>query len=100
MADGGLQRDEEPSEYPSRSPAEFQLAIRAANVLAHLFSQRQWPFEVWRAPMRLKMDGDSNCRPLAFFGPIAPAAVWVDAPVKKDERLAGANAPVKIILAH
>ena len=36
---------------------------------------------------------------LGQFGQIAPEAVWVDAPVKKNERLAGAMHAVKDVLA-
>jgi hypothetical protein len=54
----------------------------------------QWPFSVWRAPMRLEMDGD-HLPALGQFGQIASEAVWVDAPVKKHERLAGAMHAVK-----
>src|SRR5512146_1496445 len=48
--------------------------------------------------MRLKMDGD-HLPALGQFGQIAPEAVWVDAPVKKNERLAGAMHAVKNMLA-
>jgi hypothetical protein len=39
--------------------------------------------------MRLEMDRD-HLPVLGQLGQIAPEAVWVDAPVKKNERLAGA----------
>jgi hypothetical protein len=48
--------------------------------------------------MRLKMDGD-HLPALGQFGQIAPEAVWVDAPVKNNERLAGAMNAVKNMLA-
>jgi hypothetical protein len=48
--------------------------------------------------MRLEMDGDHLPAP-GQFGQIAPEAVWVDAPVKKNERLAGAMHAVKDMLA-
>src|SRR5512146_1235037 len=48
--------------------------------------------------MRLKMDGD-HLPALGQFGQIAPEAVWVDPPVKKNERLAGAMHAVKDMLA-
>ena len=48
--------------------------------------------------MRLEMDGD-HLPALGQFGQIAPEAVWVDPPVKKNERLAGAVHAVKDVLA-
>jgi hypothetical protein len=48
--------------------------------------------------MRLEMDGD-HLPALGQFGQIAPEAVWVDAPVKENERLAGAMHAVKDVLA-
>ena len=71
--------------------------IKSRNVVAHRFTA-QWPVGVWRAPMRLEMDGD-HLPALGQFGQIAPEAVWVDAPVKKNERLAGAMHAVKDMLA-
>jgi len=54
------------------------MADQSGNVVAHRFTA-QWPVGVWRAPMRLKMDGD-HLPALGQFGQIAPEAVWVDAP--------------------
>jgi hypothetical protein len=48
--------------------------------------------------MRLKMDSD-HLPALGQFGQIAPEAVWVDPPVKKNEWLAGAMHAVKDMLA-
>src|SRR5438309_3816368 len=48
--------------------------------------------------MCLEMGGD-HLPPLGQFGQIAPEAVWVDATVEKNERLAGAMHAVKEMLA-
>src|SRR5207253_88661 len=94
IAEGGLQRDEGAQRVAHHvGLAEFQMADQSGNVVAHRFTA-QWPVGVWRAPMRLKMDGD-HLPALGQFGQIAPEAVWVDAPVKKNERLAGAMHAVK-----
>src|SRR5256884_9987756 len=83
-SDGGLQRDEGAQRVAHHvGLAEFQMADQSGNVVAHRFTA-QWPVGVWRAPMRLKMDGD-HLPALGQFGQIAPEAVWVDAPVKKNE---------------
>src|SRR5580692_7683316 len=98
MADGGLQRDvgaQRVAHYVGL--AEIQMTDQSGNVVAQRFTA-QWPVGVWRAPMRLEMDGD-HLPPLGQFGQIAPEAVWVDAPVKKNERLAGALHAVKDMLA-
>jgi hypothetical protein len=58
------------------------MADQSGNVVAQRFTA-QWPVGVWRAPMRLKMDGD-HLPALGQFGQIAPEAVWVDAPVKNE----------------
>src|ERR1700723_472868 len=98
MADGGLQRDEGAQRVAHYvGLAEVQMADQSGNVVAQRFTA-QWPVGVWRAPMRLKMDGD-HLPALGQFGQIAPEAVWVDAPVKKNERLAGAMHAVKDVLA-
>jgi hypothetical protein len=73
------------------------MADQSGNVVAHRFTA-QWPVGVWRAPMRLKMDSD-HLPALGQFGQIAPEAVWVDPPVKKNEWLAGAMHAVKDMLA-
>ena len=73
------------------------MADQGGNVVAHRFAA-QWPVGVWRAPMRLEMDSD-HLPVLGQFGHIAPEAVWVNAPVKKNERLAGAVHAVKDMLA-
>jgi hypothetical protein len=70
---------------------------QSGNVVAQRFTAQR-PVGIWRAPMRLEMDGD-HLPALGQFGPIAPEAVWVDAPVKKNERLAGAMHAVKDMLA-
>ena len=70
------------------------MADQSGNVVAQRFTA-QWPVDVWRAPMRLEMDGD-HLPALGQLGQIAPEAVWVDAPVKKNERLAGAMAGVSL----
>src|SRR6204780_4024491 len=98
MADGGLQCDvgaQRVAYYVGL--AEFQMADQSGNVVAQRFTA-QWPVGVWRAPMPLKMDGD-HLPALGQFGQIAPEAGWVDAPVKKNERLAGALHAVKDMLA-
>src|SRR5438552_10820391 len=98
MADGGLQRDEGAQRVAHRVDlAEFQMADQSGNVVAHRFTA-QWPVSVWRAPMCLEMDGD-HLPALGQFGQIAPEAVWVDATVEKNERLAGAMHAVKDVLA-
>src|SRR5580704_9153387 len=73
------------------------MADQSGNVVAHRFTA-QWPVGVWRAPMRLEMDSD-HPPALGQFGEIAPEAVWADAPMKKDKRLAGAVQAVKDMLA-
>ena len=54
------------------------MADQRGNVVAQLFTP-QWPVSVWRAPMRLKMDGD-RLPALGQFGQIAPEAIRVNAP--------------------
>src|SRR5215469_11237763 len=73
------------------------MADQSGNVVAQRFAA-QWPVGVWRAPMRLKMDGD-HLPALGQFGQIVPETVWVDAPVKKNERFASAMHAVKDMLA-
>jgi hypothetical protein len=98
MADGGLQRDERSQRVAHYvGLAEFQMADQCGNVVAERFTP-QWPVAVRRAPMRLKVHRD-HLPALGQFGQIAPEAVWVDAPVKKNERLAGAMHAVKDMLA-
>src|SRR5215467_5832039 len=98
MADGGLQRDagaQRVAHYVGL--AELQMADQSGNVVAQRFTA-QWSVGVWCAPMRLKMDGN-HLPALGQFGQIAPEAVWVDTPVKKNERLADAMQAVKDMLA-
>src|SRR5579862_5763154 len=98
MADGGLQCDEGAQRVAHYvGLAEFQMADQSGNVVAQRFTA-QWPVRVWRTPMCLEMDGD-QLPALGQFGRIAPEAVWVDAPVKKNERLAGTMHAVKDMLA-
>ncbi|GLQ48421.1 hypothetical protein GCM10007862_34720 [Dyella lipolytica] len=73
------------------------MADQRGNVVAHRFTA-QWPVGVWRAPMCLEMDGD-HLPALGQFGQIVSEAVWVDATVEKNERLAGAMHAVKEMLA-
>src|SRR5262249_46731546 len=98
MADDGLQRDagaQRVAHYVGL--AELQMADQSGNVVGQRFAAQR-PVSVWRAPMRLKMDGD-HLLTLGQFGQIAAEAVWVDAAVKKNERLAGALNAVKDMLA-
>src|SRR5215471_14649835 len=98
MADDGLQRDagtQRVAHYVGL--AELQMADQSGNVVAQRFTAQR-PVVVWRAPMRLKM-GCDHLPALDQFGQIAPEAVWVDAAVKKNERLAGAMHAVKDMLA-
>src|SRR5207248_10483240 len=56
--DGGLQRDEGSQRVAHYvGLAKLQMADQSGNVVAHRFTA-QWPVGVWRAPMRLEMDGD------------------------------------------
>src|SRR5690242_12180144 len=97
MADCGLQRDEGAQRVAHYvGLPKLQMSDQSGNVVAHRFTA-QWPVGVRRAPMRLKMDGD-HLPALGQFSQIAPEAVWVDAPVKKNERLAGAMHAVKDML--
>jgi hypothetical protein len=72
-------------------------ADQSSNIVAQRFTAQR-PVGVWRAPMPLEMDGD-HLPALGQLRQIAPEAVWVDTPVKKDERLAGAMHAVKDMLA-
>src|ERR1700727_1154886 len=98
MADGGLQGDvgaQRVAHYVGL--AKMQMTDQSGNVVAQRFTA-QWPVGVWRAPMPLEMDGD-HLPALDQYGQIVPEAVRIDAPVKKNERFAGAMHAVKDMLA-
>src|SRR6201991_3135657 len=98
MTDSGLQRDAGTQrEAHDIGLAEVQLADQRGNIVAHRFAAQR-PVRVWRASMRLEMDGD-HFPGLGQLGQVAAVTVWIDASLKENERLGRALHAVKEMLS-